>query len=196
MSFCTYTAQGFLLCKDQNKNSEPKNIHYSTIGFDRDVEAGVFIEPFSQDVPAYTEQFGLPTPAPQLPSWIQNKSFDKCTNCKYSSCTPNKKCNLECTCSSCDSSGASINKLVKQNISTTLNTGLYYCNDGDSEKPYRTNSSCTVPTENYILQDFKIDSNGKPTYKCQAPAATSAETKSQFFQDYHFKEKFRAYDKK
>ena len=47
MSFCTYTAQGFLLCP-KNKQQHP---HYSTIGFESDAQAGVFIEPFEQQEP-------------------------------------------------------------------------------------------------------------------------------------------------
>ena len=130
MSSCTYTAQGFLLCPKQNNvSAEKTQPRYSTIGFDRDAEAGVFIEPFEQyqqGAPSVTEDFG-PNKTPSTPQWTNDEEFAKqCTGCKFSGCLGGRenKCDLTCNCTTCNG----VKLLAKKNISTNgaINP-LFFC---------------------------------------------------------------------
>jgi len=131
MSSCTYTAQGFLLCPKQNnvaaERSQPR---YSTIGFDRDAEAGVFIEPFEQyqqGAPSNTEKFGVKTNTASIPQWTKEGQFAKeCKECKFSGCQGGRenKCDLTCNCTSCTGDKF----LSKKNIPTNgMSKPLFFC---------------------------------------------------------------------
>lgn len=133
-SSCTYTAQGFLLCPKQNTmRSQP---HYSTIGFDRDAEAGVFIEPFEQyqqGAPSNTEKFAVQQKNIQLPAWVTDPNEQFSTQCKScsidaASCKGGKdnKCNLMCKCSSCIN-GKITSKPIIQSVPTVGGSKLFYC---------------------------------------------------------------------
>jgi hypothetical protein len=140
MSSCTYTAQGFLLCPKQNNvASERAQPRYSTIGFDRDAEAGVFIEPFEQyqqGAPSITEDFVVSqtSSSSTIPPWVTdpNGQFSKqCKDCSIAkgSCDTNKNCSLVCTCSSCINKKMT-NTLINNKISTKADKQtipLFYC---------------------------------------------------------------------
>lgn len=151
-SSCTYTAQGFLLCPKQNTvGSERAQPHYSTIGFDRDAEAGIFIEPFEQYQQGAPEDFVVQQKNIQLPAWVTDPNGQFSTQCKgcsidAASCKGGKdnKCNLMCKCSSCIN-GKITSKPIIQSVPTVGGNKLLYCGGNKYSEKCDDYSALTCP---------------------------------------------------
>lgn len=151
-SSCTYTAQGFILCpKINNVQSERVQPRYSTIGFNRDVEAGVFIEPFEEYQQGASEYFAVKQNNIKLPSWVTdpNEQFSsQCKSCSIdaASCKGGKdnKCNLMCKCSSCIN-GKITSKPIIQSVSTVGGNKLFYCGGNKYSEKCDDYSALTCP---------------------------------------------------
>lgn len=171
MKNCTYTAQGFLNCPVENKNKP----HYSTLGFDRDVQAGVFIEPF-QEQQSRPENFAIRAPE-TVPVWASKGSSGQfatqCTGCTIADKNSCKAgvCPMQCSCNRCVD-GKIQQKTIIGNI-VLKGPELFYCGGSDYSKIACTSDQLTQ-------------------LKCQQAVATeetstAAETtKSSFYQRQRF----------
>ena len=174
MKNCTYTAQGFLNCPVDNKTQTPQ--HYRTVGFDRDAQAGVFIEPFQQQ--QTSENFGVAKTI-QVPAWAtdpQGQFASQCKDCKMSACD-GSRCTLSCKCSRCENG-----KIISANTQgfvpmpgskNSTNAIQYYCEG----KTYSKNE-CTAD------QLAKLQCQAAKT-TAETTAETSAEnTKETLYQRF------------
>jgi len=132
---CTYSAQGYLLCPTDMNKKVFNNAHYSTIGFQNDAKAGLFIEPFQEQYSSLSpaEFFAVKQTNVPLPSWVTDPKGQFASSCKSctidsSSCQGGQenKCNLSCKCSSCVN-GTIVNKPIVQSVTTNGGSPQYYC---------------------------------------------------------------------